>query len=276
MGQLDGRVAIVTGAARGQGRAHALALAAEGAKVVACDIAAQIDSVEFPMATPDDLNETVRLVTAAGGKALAVIADIRSTEQVEAMVAATIERFGGVDILVANAAICGSGPLEELTDTQWDDMLDVNLTGSFKCIRAVLPHMKQQGFGRIVVTSSMTGRHGNANLAHYAASKFGVIGMVKTVALEVAQTGVTVNVMCPTSVNTPMLHNEKNYRLFCPEIENPTIDDVRPRFASLNPMGIPWIEPEAFSRAVMFLITDPGYITGVTLEVGAGISAQIP
>lgn len=276
MGDLDGRVAIVTGAARGQGRAHAVALAAEGAKVVVCDIAAQIDSVEFPMSTPAELDETVRLVAEAGGEVLAVIADIRSTEQVNAMVARTIKHFGSVDILVANAAICGTEPIEDINDTQWDDMIDVNLTGSFKCVRAVIPHMKEKGFGRIVVTSSMTGRHGNANLAHYAASKFGVIGMVKTVALEVAQMGITVNVMCPTSVNTPMLHNDKNYRLFCPDIENPTIDDVRPRFASLNPMGLPWIEPEAFSRAVMFLITDPGYITGVTLEVGAGISAQIP
>jgi NAD(P)-dependent dehydrogenase (short-subunit alcohol dehydrogenase family) len=155
-------------------------------------------------------------------------------------------------------------------------MVDVNLTGTFKCVRAVIPHMQAKQYGRIVITSSMTGRHGNPNLSHYAATKFGVIGLAKTVALEVAQQGITVNVMCPTSVNTPMLHNEKNYRLFCPDIPEPTLEDVKPRFASLNPMGIPWIEPDVFARAILFLVTDPGYITGATLEVGAGISAQIP
>lgn len=275
MGQLDGKVAIVTGAARGQGRSHAIALAAEGASVVACDIAAQIDSVVFPMATPDELQETARLINAAGGDALAVTTDIRSTEQVQAMTDRAVEHFGSVDILVANAAICGSGPLDQITDAQWDDMIDVNLTGSFKCVRAVLPHMKQQEYGRIVVTSSMTGRHGNANLSHYSASKFGVIGMVKSVALEVATMGITVNAMCPTSANTPMLHNDSNYQLFCPEMDNPTIDDVRPRFASLNPMELPWLEPEAYTRAVMFLVTDPGHISGATLEVGAGVSAKL-
>ncbi|GJM36948.1 MAG: putative short-chain dehydrogenase/reductase [Acidimicrobiales bacterium] len=275
MGQLDGKVAIVTGAARGQGRSHALALAAEGARVVACDIAAQIESVEFPMSTPDELQETVRMITASGGDALAVTTDIRSTEQVQALTDRAVEDYGSVDILVANAAICGTGPLEQLTDAQWDDMIDVNLTGTFKCLRAVLPHMKRTGYGRVVVTSSMTGRHGNANLSHYSASKFGVIGMVKSAALEVATMGITVNAMCPTSANTPMLHNDTNYRLFCPDVDNPTIDDVRPRFASLNPMELPWLEPEAYTRAVMFLVTDPGHISGATLEVGAGVSAQL-
>jgi SDR family mycofactocin-dependent oxidoreductase len=274
--QLDGRVAIVTGAGRGQGRAHVLALAAEGATVVACDIAAPIDSVTYPLATPEELDETVQLVEKTGGRALGLVADIRDTDQVEAAAARTLDAFGRIDILVANAGICTSSPVDQITDQGWADMIDTNLSGTFKCIRAVLPTMKAQQFGRIVVVSSMTGRHGNQNLAHYSATKFGLVGLAKSVALEVARTGITCNVMCPTSVDTPMVHNEANYKLFCPEIENPTIDDVRPRFAGLNPMGIPWVEPEIFSRAIMYLVTDPGVMTGVVHEVSLGISASMP
>jgi len=276
MGQLDGKVAIITGAGRGQGRAHALALAAEGAAVVACDIAGPIASVTYPLATREELDETVSLVEKAGGRAIGMVADIRDTDQVAAVVERTLAELGRIDILVANAGICTASAVDDITDQGWADMVDTNLTGTFKCIRAVLPTMKAQKFGRIVVVSSMTGRHGNPNLAHYSATKFGVIGLAKSVALEVARTGITCNVMCPTSVSTPMIHNEANYRLFCPDIENPTIDDVRPRFAGLNPMGVPWAEPEVFARAVLYLVTDPGVMTGVVHEVSLGISAQMP
>lgn len=276
MGQLDGRVAIITGAARGQGRSHALALAAEGAGVVVCDIAAQIDTIPFPLGSKAELDETVEMVRTAGGRCIGLPVDIRVTAQVHALVEQTISEFGRLDILVANAAICTSQPADEITDQEWSDMVDTNLTGTFKCVRAALKPMKEQQYGRIVVVSSMTGRHGNPNLAHYSATKFGVIGLAKSVALEVAQTGITVNVMCPTSVNTPMLHNEKNYKLFCPEIESPTLEDVKPRFAGLNPMRVPWIEPEVFSRAILYLVTDPGFMTGTVLEVSAGISASAP
>ncbi|HVX21434.1 MAG TPA: mycofactocin-coupled SDR family oxidoreductase [Acidimicrobiales bacterium] len=276
MGQLDGQVAIVTGAGRGQGRSHAVALAGEGATVVACDLAAQIGSVPFPLASKADLDETVELVEGAGGRCVGVVADIRDTAQVASLVDGTLAELGRIDILVANAAICTSSPADRITDEGWSDMVDTNLTGTFKCIRAVLPTMKAQRYGRIVVVSSMAGRHGTQNLAHYCATKFGVIGLAKAVALEVAQTGITCNVMCPTSVNTPMVHNEMNYRLFCPDIDNPTIDDVRPRFAALNPMGVPWAEPDVFSRAVMYLVTDPGVMTGAVHEVGLGISATMP
>jgi SDR family mycofactocin-dependent oxidoreductase len=276
MGQLEGRVALVTGAGRGQGRAHALALAAEGAAVVVADIAAPIASVPFALSSKEDLDETVGLVTDAGGRCVGVVADIRDTAQVNGMVDTALETFGRLDILVANAGICISAPLDEITDEAWADVIDTNLTGTFKCLRAAVKPMKAQGFGRIVVVSSMTGRHGNPNLGHYSASKFAIIGLAKTLALEVAELGITVNVMCPTSVNTPMVHNDHNYRLFCPDIENPTIDDARPRFAALNPMRVPWIEPEIFSRAIVYLVTDPGYISGAVHEVGAGLSALMP
>ena len=276
MGDLDGRVALVTGAARGQGRSHALALAAQGARVVACDIAAQIDSVPYPLATPDDLAETVALVEQKGGRCLGLVADMRSTEQVDDVVARTLSAFGQVDILVANAGICGYRSFGEISDEIWDDMIDTNLAGPFKCIRAVLPHMVAQRYGRIVVISSGAGRGGAPNLAHYVATKWGVIGLVKTLALETAELGITANVICPTTVHTAMVENDQNYQLFCPELEHPTLEDALPRFGKLNPMRRPWLEPEDVSRALLYLVTDPGCLSGTVLEVSLGAAANRP
>jgi SDR family mycofactocin-dependent oxidoreductase len=276
MGRLDGQVALITGAGRGQGRAHALALAREGAAVAVLDVDGASTTAEYALATARDLEETVELVEREGGRALGIVADIRSTEQVNGAIERTLGELGRLDVLVANAAICGCSSFGELEDRAWSDMIATNLTGTFKCMRAALEPMKASGYGRMIVVSSMTGRHGNANLAHYCASKFAVIGLAKSLALEVAQQNITVNVMCPTSVSTPMIHNAANYRLFCPDIENPTIDDVRPRFATLNPMRVPWIEPEVFSDAIVYLATDEGFLSGSVLEVGAGISATMP
>ncbi len=208
MTRLEGRVALVTGAGRGQGRAHALALAAEGAAVVLCDVPGPIDTVPYPLATEEDLAETVRLVTEAGGSCCSLVTDIRSRVDMERAVSIAIEQFGQVDIVVANAAVCGFSPFEDLTEKQWEDMIGTNLTGTFHTVQAVTPHMKSRRYGRIIVTSSMSGRAGNQNLAHYSASKFGVIGLVKSVALELAAYGVTANVVCPSTTSTPMIHND--------------------------------------------------------------------
>jgi SDR family mycofactocin-dependent oxidoreductase len=277
LGTLDNKVALVTGGARGQGRSHALALAAEGASVVVCDIADQISSIPYPMATADDLKETVSLVEQAGGRCLGIVADIRSTEQVEDVVARTVAEFGGIDILVANAAVCGYYAFGEITDATWDDMIATNLSGTFKCLRAVLPHMIEKQYGRIIVISSGAGRGGARNLAHYAATKWGVIGMAKSLALETAELGITVNVICPTTTRTAMVTNDQNYRLFCPDITNPTLDDALPRFGTLNPMNRPWLEPDEVSRAVLYLANDSGgYLSGTVLELSMGSSATRP
>lgn len=274
--EVDGRVAIVTGAGRGQGRSHAVALASAGATVVACDVGRNIDTALYPLSSADDLDETAKMIAAAGGRCHTRLVDVRSTEQLDELTAWTANELGSIDILVANAGILSSGPADELTDEQWDDMIAVNLTGTFRTVRAVLPAMRARGFGRIVITSSLTGRHGTPNLAHYAASKYGVIGFAKSVALEVVRDGITVNVLCPASVDTAMIHNPANYRLFAPELENPTRDDVRERFAGLNPMGVPWLDPDEMARAMMFLVEDPGHMTGTTIEIGAGNSARLP
>jgi SDR family mycofactocin-dependent oxidoreductase len=276
MGQLEGKVAIVTGGARGQGRAHALALAREGADVALWDIAAQIESVPYPLATPDDLQETVNLVEKEGRKAVAVVADIRSTDQVTQAMERTQTELGVPEILVANAAVCGYRRFVEMPDDVWDDLIDTNLTGTFKTIRAALPGMIDRGYGRIIVTSSGAGRTGAPNLAHYVASKWGVIGLVKTVALEAATTGVTANVICPGTVRTPMVENDQNYRLFCPDIPEPTLEDALPRLATLNPMEKPWLEPEAIARAMLYFACDDGSLSGTVLEVSQGSAAYRP
>jgi SDR family mycofactocin-dependent oxidoreductase len=277
MGRLDGRVALVTGGARGQGRAHAEALAGEGADVVICDLAGQIATIPYAMSTEDDLAETVRLVEKTGRRCVAARADVRSTSDMEAVVALALRELGQVDILVANAGVCGFGNCWELTDEQWDDMIGVDLTGAFKSIRAVLPHMIERRYGRIVATSSMAGRMGNRNLAHYVAAKWGVIGLVKTMALEVAGHGITVNVVCPATTDTPMVHNDALYGLFAPDIANPTREQVEPRYRTMNPQRVAWIDPQEVSRAVLYLVDDEArHISGSTLDIACGGTALMP
>jgi SDR family mycofactocin-dependent oxidoreductase len=274
MGQLDGRVALVTGGARGQGRAHAIALADAGATVVVCDVAAQIATVPYPMATPADLEATVEAISKAGGRASAEVTDVRDSGAVTELTERIVAEHRRLDILVANAGICSLVPVAELSDETWRDTIETNLSGAFHCIRAALPHMTRQQYGRIVATASGAGRAGMRNLGHYGASKWGLIGLVKTVALESARDGITANVVCPTTVATPMVFNETTFGRFCPDIEHPTIDDVRPRFEAMSPMGVPWLEPEDVTRAVMYFVTDPGRTSGTVLEVSLATSAS--
>jgi SDR family mycofactocin-dependent oxidoreductase len=277
MGQLTGRVAIVTGAARGQGRAQAVALAGAGATVVASDISATgAGTVDYPLGTSADLAETVELIRSAGGSASAAVADIRATADVDRLVESTVAGHGRIDIFVANAGICGHAALADISDEVWHDMIDTNLGGTFRCVRAVVPHMRRQRYGRVVAISSGAGRAGMATLGHYAASKWGVIGLIKSLALEVAADGITANVVCPGAVSTPMIHNDATYRLFRPDLERPTLDDVRPSFAARNPMGVPWLEPEDVARAVLFFATDPGRTSGAVLDLSLASSADRP
>ena len=277
MGKLEGKVAFITGGARGQGRAHAVALAREGVDIAFCDIAAPIASVPYPLAGSDDMQETVRLVEAEGRRCLAITADVRDTAQIEGAVAQAIGGLGGIDFLLANAGICGFGAFAEISDEMWDDMIGVDLTGVFKSMRAVVPHMVERGSGRIVATSSMGGRMGNPNLAHYVAAKWGVIGLVKTLALEVADKGITVNAVCPATVDTEMVHNDALYGLFAPDIDSPTKEQVEPRYTAMNPIPYPWTPPEEVTAAVLYLLgPEARMVSGTTLDVCMGASARMP
>ncbi len=275
MNQLEGRVAIITGAARGQGRAHALALAKAGAIVALSDIARPIASTAYPLATENDLAETARLVEAAGGKVMTQVSDVRSPSETNTFVEKVRSRFGKIDILVSNAGIVHWKPFTALTMEDWKDTLDTNLMGFVHVAQAVLPHMIEKRYGRIVVTGSSLGRQGAPGLAAYGASKWALHGLVKSIAAEVAASGITVNLVNPTIVNTPMMDNEAAYKLFCPDIENPTRADALPRFQTLNRIPVPWVEPEEVSKGVLWLVSDDAaYMTGSALDITAGASTS--
>ncbi len=274
MGLVDGKVALVTGAGRGQGRSHALKLAAEGADVIAVDIGGgQVETISYELASEADLDTTVSAIEAMGRRAVKAIADVRSLSDLQAAVDAGLSELGKIDIVCANAGIGSWAVAWEMTEQQWKDMIDINLTGVFNATRAALPSMVERGEGgSIVLTSSTAGLRAYANTAHYTAAKHGVIGLMKVLAQEAGPHRIRVNAVCPTTVRTPLVINDSTFELFAPHLEHPTEDDVREPFESLNILpGVAWIEPEDVSDAVLFLCSDAAkYITGVALPIDAG------
>lgn len=259
-------MALITGAARGQGRSHAVALAAEGADIVACDVPGPMSTPTYPLATRDDLTLTAKLVEGEGRRCLPLELDVRNSGDVEAAVRGAVERFGRLDVIIANAGIVTTGPLVDVSDAAWEELVSTNLSGAFHTLRAAIPTMRSQRYGRIVVTSSMGGRMGIPELAAYNATKWGVIGLAKSVALEVAKDGITVNVVCPTTTQTPMVQ---------PDPDADVQDELVKRFLRANPIPKPWLQPEDVTRAVLYLVTDPGVITGSVIEIGLGSSARM-
>ncbi|MFF0148717.1 SDR family mycofactocin-dependent oxidoreductase [Amycolatopsis sulphurea] len=276
MSSLENKVALITGGARGQGRSHAVALARQGADVVLVDAPAPVASVSYGLGTESDLSDTVKLVEEQGRTALAVQGDVRKPADLRRAVTRAVEEFGHVDILLANAGITSYGKLSEMDDQQWQDMIDINLTGVANSIRAVLPHMLDRSYGRIVVTSSQAARRGMPNLAHYCAAKWGLIGLVKTVALEVAPSlGITCNAVLPGGVDTPMMRHDEVYQVFAPELAAPTVEDLEERLRRFNPMPTAWIEPSDISHGVLYLVSDEArYVSGATLDIAAAFNAS--
>ncbi len=273
MARLDGKVAFVTGAARGQGRSHALRLAEEGANIVALDLCEQIESVPYEMSNEEDLNETVRQVEDLDQRIVARKADVRDLAQVEE----GISEFGRIDIVCANAGIFTLGPAHELSRSDWDDVIGTNLTGVWKTCRAVIPHMIERGEGgSIIITSSTAGIKGYANTAHYTASKHAVVGLARSMANELAPYMIRVNTVHPTSVETPMIQNEMTYAMFRPDLEHPTRDDAREAFQALNALPIPWVEARDISNAVLWLASNEArYVTGIMVPVDAGMTQKV-
>jgi (+)-trans-carveol dehydrogenase len=271
-GRVEGKVAFVTGAARGQGRSHAIRLAEEGADIIAIDLCDQIDTVPYGMSHSSDLEQTVKEVEALDRRIVATEADVRDFGALKKALDAGVAELGRLDIVCGNAGIFSfvSGD-EELSEQTWQDTIDVNLTGVWHTTKAATPHLISAGGGSIVLTSSTAGLKGFPNFAHYVSSKHGVVGLMRTLALELAPHMIRVNSVHPTSVNTDMIQNDALYRLFAPDIVNPTREQVGERFGAMNALPINWVEARDISNAVLFLASDEArYITGVTLPVDAG------
>jgi (+)-trans-carveol dehydrogenase len=273
MGKLEGKVAFITGAARGQGRSHAIRLAQEGADIIAVDICRQIDTVPYPMATPEDLAETVKEVEALDRRIVATQADVRDFAVLKAAADDGVAQLGRLDIVSANAGIFSMGRTDELSEQSWRDMIDINLSGVWHTAKATIPHLIAGGRGgSIIVTSSAAGLMGMENIGHYVSAKHGLVGLMRTLALEMAPHSIRVNSLHPTTVNTDMIQNDTTYRLFRPDLDNPTADDAMESFRGLNALPVAWVEPVDVSNALLFLASDEArYITGVTLPIDAGV-----
>ncbi|KQS60117.1 oxidoreductase [Geodermatophilus sp. Leaf369] len=271
MGLLDGKVALITGGARGQGRAHALVSAKEGADVVLVDIADQIASVPYRMATQDDLAETVRQVEALDRRAIAVTADVRSQQQMDDAVARGIAEFGKIDILIANAGIWTQAPFWEITDEAWEDMIGTNLTGVWKSAKAVAPHMIERGSGSIVITSSVNGLEPGPDYAHYVSSKHGVIGLMKNIALELAPHGIRCNSINPGAIKTPMTDHQGAWDMFAGHEGGTEADMLEGGYHFHALKGMTFLSPGVIANTALYLNSElAAAVTGVTIPVDAG------
>jgi SDR family mycofactocin-dependent oxidoreductase len=276
MGQLDGQVAFITGGARGMGRSHAVTFAREGADVVLLDMCQSVDTVAYPLATPDDLAETVGLVEKQGRRCLARQGDVRDFAQVEDVVREAKLELGRIDVLVANAGVSAGAPIQVASPLEWQNVIATNLTGVFNSFRAVAPVMVEAGYGRIVGISSMMGRGTTGGMGAYTASKWGVVGLVKSSAQDLAAYGITVNAVAPGNIDTPMIRNDWLARTVRPDLADPTFEDAAKFLGLLHVQPIAVLPPEEVSAAILFLVgPGSGHITGAVLDVSAGASARV-
>jgi SDR family mycofactocin-dependent oxidoreductase len=274
-GRVQGKVAFITGAARGQGRSHAIRLAQEGADIIAVDVCEDVATVPYHGATPADLAQTVKAVEALDRRIVATQADVRDYAALKNALDDGVAQLGRLDIVSANAGIFSTAPTAELTEEEWSQMIDINLSGVWRTCKAAIPHLIGNNGGSIIITSSGAGLKGFPNFAHYVSAKHGVVGLMRTLALELAPHSIRVNSLHPTNVNTDMIQNEAIYKLFVPGSENPTKEEFAAVSQSMQALPIPWVEPVDISNALLFLASDEGrYITGVTFPVDAGITQK--
>ncbi len=276
MGRLDGKVAFITGAARGQGRAHAVTLAREGAQIVGTDICEQIEGVQYDLGTQADLDETVRLVEDQDRRCIAIKADARSSEQMRGAADRAASELGGIDIAVINHGIVMAGTWDQITDDDWDTMIATNLSAVWRSARAVIPHLIARGGGSLILTASAAGLRTFSGLPAYVTAKHGVVGLAKALAVELGPQWVRVNALCPGNVDTPMFHNPYIHDMYNGGPGGTRETAVFPAQAS-QLLPLPWVEAEAIAHAVVYLAFDEGkYVTGTAFAVDAGMTATPP
>ena len=281
MGSLDGKVAVVSGAARGQGRSHAVRLAEEGADIIAFDLCEDLESVQYPLASRADLEQTVAAVEATGRRIVSSVTDVRDADAVAAAVASGVEQLGRLDVVVANAGIVSYYPADQLSRQAWNEMIDINLTGVWNLTSASLRPLIDGGEGgAIVFLSSSAALVGLANVPHYSAAKAGLVGLMQSLSVELGPHRIRVNTIHPTAVKTPMVQNKATYELMWGEpVTSEDLDEppaaVGDALTSLNSIPIKWVEPIDTSNAIVFLAGETGrYITGTQLRVDAGSAAK--
>jgi NAD(P)-dependent dehydrogenase (short-subunit alcohol dehydrogenase family) len=280
---LRGKVAVVTGAARGIGRAIAVDLAKNGAAVVAVDIAERVSKItEFEPATKADLEETGKLLAGIGPRSKTMVADIRKIGELKTLAENVEREFGGLDIVVANAGIQAFKPLLEMEDADWHDIIDTNLNGTANTVRAFAPALVRRGGGRLILVSSMQGRYGTKNGSAYSASKWGIIGLMKSAALELGKHKITVNTIEPGLIDTPLTRNDKRWSMAVgetmttPPPEHPSEEETIKARLPKVPLGVPWLTPEQVAPVAVFLASDAAaMVTGSCYDVTGGDSAHV-
>lgn len=269
--RFEGKVLFVTGAARGQGRNHAIRFAQEGADVIAIDVCRDVETVPYPGATKSDLDETVHAVQALDRGIVASVIDIRDRAAVATALDDGVAQLGRVDVVSANAGIASYASAAEMPEDLWRTMIDVNLTGQFFTAQAAIPHLIRQGDGgSIVFTSSSAGLKGIGGLAHYSAAKHGLVGMARSLANELAPHQIRVNTIHPTGVDTPMIQNPVTKSVFGgPDLSR---EEFGAATGAMNMLPVPWVDVDDITAALMYLSsTDGRFLTGVALPVDAGL-----
>jgi SDR family mycofactocin-dependent oxidoreductase len=276
MGRVDGKVAFITGAARGQGRSHAIRLAEEGADIIAVDVCDKIKWNIAPPATEEDLATTVKEVEARDRRIYSAKVDVRDLAGLQAALDEGVKELGRLDIVCANAGTWTYGLAHEIDPDEWRDTIDIVLTGAWHTCKVSVPHLiRQGGGGSIILTSSVLGLKGSQNMGHYVAAKHGVVGLMRVMALELAPHRIRVNTVNPGTVNTALIHNDSTYALFGPDLTNPTKEQITERMGTLTAWGLPYVEPEDVTAAVLYLASDESrYVTGTTVVVDAGTLAM--
>jgi SDR family mycofactocin-dependent oxidoreductase len=277
MGRLEGKVAFITGAARGQGRSHAIRMAEEGCDIIGVDICEDIASVPYELGTMAELEETAAEVEKLDRRMVFQKADVRDRAALISAVERGTGELGRLDIVVANSGIWSSSPFVDLTDEMYTDMIDVQMNGTYNTCKATVPYMLDQDEGgSIIIISSTAGLKGFPNQAHYNMAKHAVVGLMRTLANELAPKFIRANSIHPSSTFTKMINNEAIWEVFAPGVENPTEADFGDTFAALNLLPVPWAQPVDISHAVVYLASDESrYVTGVRLPVDSGFMEKL-